>query len=229
MSVLNPSVSPGISIGYAVGSAAGRLRQITVRVSGRGDAHGSGAVWQKGLIVTNAHVAGSQSHVIELADGRRARGSLVARDPQLDLAALTLDMPFLPTASVRSAGKCRAGELVIAVGNPIDGERAVSSGIIHRPAGRYAFLLADIRLAPGNSGGPLSDAEGNVIGINSAIINGLGCAVTSDAVLKFLKAAGLSDPTPAAKTHRRGPGMAGYPADQGSFNQGQFAGIQEEA
>lgn len=204
MSTLNPAVSPGISIGYAVSSVADWLRQITVRVSGRGGSHGSGVIWQKGLIVTNAHVAGSPSHAVEFADGRRARGRLVARDPQHDLAALAIDMPLLPAASVRSAGECRAGELVIAVGNPIDGEQAVSAGIIHRPPGKQPFLFADIRLAPGNSGGPLADAQGNVIGINSAIINGLGCAVTSDAVREFLKTAGLSD-TPPTKTNRRGP------------------------
>lgn len=193
MSTLNPAVSPGISIGYALSSVTDWLRQITVRVSGRRGSHGSGVIWQKGLIVTNAHVAGSQFHAIEFADGRVARSRLVARDPQRDLAALAVDMPFLGIACVRSARECRAGELVIAVGNPVDGEQAVSTGILHRSAGKSPFLLADIRLAPGNSGGPLADAYGNVLGINSAIINGLGCAVTSDAVVKFLKTAGLAE------------------------------------
>ena len=194
MSSLNPAVSPGISIGYAVASVAEWLRQITVRIKGRGGSHGSGVIWlPEGLIVTNAHVAGSQAHDVEFADGRRTGGRLVARDPGRDLAALAVDLPFLPSATVRSARDCRAGELVIAVGNPIDGERAVSTGIIHRPAGKRPFLFADIRLAPGNSGGPLADAQGNVIGINSAIINGLGCAVTSDAVREFLKTAGLAE------------------------------------
>ena len=213
MGTLNPAVSPGISIGYALSSVAGWLRQITVRVSGRGGSHGSGVLWQEGLIVTNAHVAGARSHVVEFADGRRARGRLVARDPQCDLAALAVDVPFLSAASLRSARQCRAGELVIAVGNPIDGEQAVSTGIIHRPAGRHPFLLADIRLAPGNSGGPLADAHGNVIGINSAVINGLGCAATSDAVCEFLKTAGLSV-TPPAKANPRGPRTDDHPANQ---------------
>ena len=192
MSTLNPVVSPGISIGYAVASVAEWLRTVTVRIKGRGGSHGSGVIWlPEGLIVTNAHVAGSPTHEVEFADGRRARGRLVARDPQRDLAALKVDLPFLPAASVRSARDCRAGELLIAVGNPIDGERAVSTGILHRPAGKRPFLFADIRLAPGNSGGPLADAEGNVIGINSAIVNGLGCAVSSDAVREFLSNSGI--------------------------------------
>jgi serine protease Do len=198
MSTLNPVVSPGISIGYAVASVAEWVRKITVRVTlrgrARGEPHGSGVIWRpEGLIVTNAHVAGSKALEVEFADGRHAQARLLARDPQRDLAALAVDVPFLPAASVRSARDCRAGEMVIAVGNPIDGERAVSTGIIHRPAGQRPFLFADIRLAPGNSGGPLADAEGNVIGINSAIINGLGCAVTTDAVLDFLSAAGIAE------------------------------------
>jgi serine protease Do len=197
MSTLNPVVSPGISIGYAVASVAEWVRRITVRVmrgGGRSVSYGSGVIWRpEGLIVTNAHVASSKVLEVEFADGRRANGRLLARDPQRDLAALAVDMPFLPAAPVRSARDCRAGELVIAVGNPIDGERAVSTGIIHRPAGHQPFLFADIRLAPGNSGGPLADAQGKVIGINCAIINGLGCAVTSDAVQEFLLAAGIAE------------------------------------
>lgn len=194
---MNPSTSSGISIGYAVGSVASWLRQITVRVNGARGAHGSGVIWlPRGLIVTNAHVAASQAHEIEFADGRQAQGWLLARDPGRDLAALAVNVPLLPSASVRSARQCRAGELVIAVGNPIDGEGAVSIGILHRRPGHQPFLLSDIRLAPGNSGGPLADAHGNVIGVNSAIINSLGCAVTSDAVEDFLKAAGLAGPNP---------------------------------
>src|SRR5438477_10289181 len=122
---MNPTTSPGITIGYAVNSVAAWLRQITVRINGRHGEHGSGVLWlPKGLIVTNAHVASSPTHSVEFADGRKTRGRLVARDPQYDLAALAVDAQFLPAASVRSALQCRPGELVIAVGNPIDGEGA---------------------------------------------------------------------------------------------------------
>ena len=191
---MNPLTPSGITIGYAVASVAAWLRQITVRVRGAHGAHGSGVIWMpRGLIVTNAHVAASQAHEIEFADGRNAHGWLLARDPQRDLAALAVDASSLPAASVRSARDCRAGDLVIAVGNPVDGEGAVSLGMIHCPPGKRPFVFADIRLAPGNSGGPLADAEGNVIGVNSAIIHGLGCAVTSDTVEQFLKAAGLAE------------------------------------
>ena len=193
---MNPPTSSGISIGYAVGSVAAWLRQITVRINGARGSHGSGVIWlPKGIIVTNAHVAHSQLHEIEFADGRKAQGRLLARDPQHDLAALAVNAPLLPAASVRSPRECRAGELVMAVGNPVDGEGAVSIGIIHRLADNRPFLIADIRLAPGNSGGPLADAHGNVIGVNSAVINSLGCAVTSDTVGEFLKASGITGAT----------------------------------
>ena len=82
---------------------------------------------------------------------------------------------------------------MIAVGNPWDADGAVSAGIVHRTVGTQPCVFADIRLAPGNSGGPLADAHGNVIGINSAIVGGLGCAVTSDTVAEFLLKAGLSE------------------------------------
>ena len=191
---MNPPTSSGITIGYAVGSIAAWLRQITVRVNGPNGSRGSGVIFSaRGLIVTNAHVARSRVHTIEFADGRKLQGWLVARDPACDLAAVAVGADHLPAASVRSASTCRAGELVIAVGNPMDGEGAVSTGIIHTPPGKRPFLFADIRLAPGNSGGPLADAQGNVIGINSAIVNALGCAVTSDAVQQFLQHAGLAE------------------------------------
>src|SRR5215469_11318588 len=107
MSDLNPAVSPGINIGYAVASVAEWVRKITVRVNVRdGDrlvSQGSGVIWHpEGLIVTNAHVAGSHKHEVEFADGRRAVARMVARDPQRDLAALAFDMALLPAASVRS-------------------------------------------------------------------------------------------------------------------------------
>ena len=194
---MNPATSSGISIGNAVGSIAAWLRQITVRVNGAHGSHGSGVIWgANGLIVTNAHVAGSQVHAVEFFDGRKLEAWLVARDLASDLAALAVGAHALTAASIRSARACRPGELVIAVGNPIDGAGTVSMGILHRLAGRRPFLFADIRLAPGNSGGPLADAQGNVIGINSAIIDSLGCAVTSDAVQAFLKAAGLWESRP---------------------------------
>lgn len=195
---VNLTPGAGISIGSAVGAVAEWLQRITVRVRGPNHSQGSGIVWRpEGLIVTNAHVAGSEVHEIELADGRSLQGWLVARDRKRDLAALAVNSSALPSPSIRSARTLRPGELVIAVGNPWDGTRAVSAGIVHHAAGAGPWLIADIRLAPGNSGGPLADAQGNVIGVNSMIVGGFGCAVTSDSVEVFLQRVHLANAMPA--------------------------------
>jgi serine protease Do len=191
---VNPSTSAGISIGSAVGAVGEWLRQITVRVNGSGNSHGSGVIWRsEGLIVTNAHVAGSHVHEVELADGRRVEAWLVGRDAKIDLAALAITPGNLAFARTRSAGTLRPGELLIAVGNPSDDIGAVSTGIVHHAVGELPWLVADIRLAPGHSGGPVADARGNVVGINSMIVNGLGWAVTSDTVQAFLQRIRLAE------------------------------------
>jgi serine protease Do len=177
-----------IQVGTSVRSVSDWLRSITVRIIGHGHSRGSGVLWNSGgLVVTNAHVANGRTHSVELSGGQRVQARMVARDPELDLAALTVNLTGLPAAFVRSACGVRPGELVIAVGNLWDGDGAVSTGIVHRAVADGAFLFASIRLAPGNSGGPLADSNGFVIGINSAIVGGLGCAVTSDTVQEFLR------------------------------------------
>jgi serine protease Do len=151
-------------------------------------------IWHpEGLIVTNAHVADAEVHGIEYPDGTRTDAWLVARDRKLDLAALAVQRRGLQSVSRRSARTLRVGEIVVAIGHPANGDGALATGIVHRPAGKSSWLLADIRLAPGNSGGPLADAQGNLVGINSMIIGGLGCAVTSDAVETFLRRAQLAE------------------------------------
>lgn len=189
---VNPAPLAGISIGNAISSIAEWLRQFTVRISS-GNSHGSGVIWcSEGLIVTNAHVAHSQVHDVEFANGTKTQGWVLARDRECDLAVIAVNLGGLPAAAVRSSANIRAGELVIAVGNPWDGEGAVSAGIVHRPTNK-TWIVADIRLAPGNSGGPLTDAEGNVVGINSMIVNGLGVAVGSDSVEAFLRRIHLAE------------------------------------
>lgn len=187
---LNPEVLAGIQIGISVSSVADWLRSITVRIGEPGSSRGSGVIWHSGgLIVTNAHVAIERRQSLEFGDGRRMVAQTVARDASLDLAALKVENCDLPAAFARSARGLRPGELVIAIGNPWDGDGAVSTGIVHRTSGQVTRIFANIRIAPGNSGGPLADANGYVVGINSAIMGGLACAVTSDAVRKFLRRA----------------------------------------
>ena len=91
----------------------------------------------------------------------------------------------LEAATAGDSAALRPGELVIAVGNPLGFAGALSTGIVHSSGARW--IHADVQLAPGNSGGPLANAHGQVIGVNTAIVNGLGAAVPSKVALDFLQ------------------------------------------
>ncbi len=177
-------------------AVAERLRQSTVLVRGRGLGSGSGVIWQSGgLIITNAHVAHGPRAVIEMWDGRAFDAAVKAKDPGRDLAALTVNADGLPAVEVGDSDALRVGELVLAVGNPLGLVGALSTGIIHAVGSlngpgnishAHRWVQADLRLAPGNSGGPLADARGRVIGINTMVAGGLALAVPSNAVADFL-------------------------------------------
>ena len=177
------------------GEVSERLRRATVQVrlaGGRGG--GSGVVWNaNGLVLTNAHVARGDALEVELWDGRRMPGEVTSRDPRRDLAALRIPAGGLEPCTPGDSSAVRAGELAIAVGNPLGFAGAVSVGVIHSTGalpgmGRQKWIRADVRLAPGNSGGPLANARGEVIGINTAIVNGLGVAAPSQSAIEFLRA-----------------------------------------
>jgi serine protease Do len=87
---------------------------------------------------------------------------------------------------VRDSRTLRIGEIVVAVGHPMGETGAVSLGIVHRIS-RADLVEADIRLAPGNSGGPLADASGKVVGINCMVANGMGVAIAAAAVGQFVQ------------------------------------------
>jgi serine protease Do len=165
---------------------AGALRRSTVQVRGRGPGGGSGVIWRDdGLVITNAHVARGQSATVELWDGRVAEAVVQSRDARRDLAALKFRAAGLQPAVAGNSSRLRPGELVFAMGNPMGFNGALTAGVIHS-AGRE-WIQSDIRLAPGNSGGPLADARGRVVGINTMIASGLGIAVPSRAVERFLR------------------------------------------
>jgi serine protease Do len=170
------------------GEIAERLRRSTVQIRphGREQGGGSGVVWSAGgLILTNAHVARTPAAEIELWDGRRLPARVSARDPRRDLAALRVEAGALEAVTPGDSGALRPGELVIAIGSPLGFAGALSSGIVHS-IGRQ-WIYADVRLAPGNSGGPLADTEGRVVGINTAIVNGLGAAIPTATALDFVR------------------------------------------
>src|SRR5262249_35653677 len=98
----------------------------------------------------------------------------------------------LPGATAGDSDSLRPGELVIAIGSPLGFAGALSTGVVHSVGriagmGRERWIGASVRLAPGNSGGPLADAHGRVIGINTAIMNGLGVAVPSNSAVDFVR------------------------------------------
>jgi serine protease Do len=179
------------SLDLDFGALAAKLRASTVRViDERGRGAGSGIVWNaNGLILTNAHVVRGASALVEDAGGRKLRARLVRRDPASDLAALQLEgAAGLVPASMRDSRTLAVGELVVAAGNPFGLVGAVTAGLVHRCNARW--VIADVRLAPGNSGGPLADAEGRVVGINSMVAGGLALAVPTAVVSAFLNAQG---------------------------------------
>jgi len=179
----------------AFGEIAEALRRSNVQVfsEGRDQGAGSGVIWHpSGLIVTNAHVVRSRQPQVLLADGRRYRAEILSRDLERDLAALRIPASGLPAPAVGDSNTLRPGELVLAAGTPLGFAGALATGIIHSVGkvagmGVQRWVCASVRLAPGNSGGPLADAEGRVIGINTAIVYGLGLAVPSRTVGEFLR------------------------------------------
>lgn len=169
-------------------AVAEALKRSTVQVQSSIFGGGSGVIWHfKGLIITNAHVIRGMRARVKLSDKRVLDAICVKRDTQRDLAALRVDATDLPAATIGDSDALKVGELVLAVGNPLGFVGAVTTGIIHATAlFPHRWVEADIRLAPGNSGGALADAQGRVIGINTVIAGGLALAVPSNTVERFL-------------------------------------------
>src|SRR5512134_1116447 len=140
---------------------------------------GSGIVWDaNGLILTNNHVVGRRTPIVLLQDDREYESRLVARDPDVDLALLSIDAANL-TPLKPVSGSPRVGEMVFAFGHPWGQRNTVTRGIVsalvsaqNRRGDTLPIVRSDAPLAPGNSGGPLVNANGEVVGINAMIIGG---------------------------------------------------------
>ena len=164
-----------------------------VQVLGKEGGRGAGTVWhQDGLILTNAHVVRDRALRVSLEDGRVMAARVVAVSNEHDLAALAVDAEDLPAISIGDSRSVKPGEVVFAVGHPWGLVGAVTSGIaigleLHEDSERE-WLAVNMQLRPGNSGGPLLDSRGRVIGIN-AIMSGpnVGLAVPSHIAKGFLK------------------------------------------
>ena len=168
---------------------------VQVRSWGRGT--GAGVIWDKdGLVLTNHHVVaggrrGARVRVV-LHDGRTFDAEILKRDRNLDLALLRISDGDLLAAPVGDSDALRVGELVYAIGHPWGRLGTVTAGIVsglgvvRRPGGRARYIQSDVALAPGNSGGPLLNARGEVVGINAMIFGRLALSIPSNAVVAWL-------------------------------------------
>jgi serine peptidase DegS len=141
---------------------------------------GSGVIVDaKGTIVTNQHViAGADSIRVQLADGRIANATVVGQDPDTDLAILGLEIGDLPVMPIGRSDTLRVGDIVLAIGNPYGLSQTVTQGIVSATGrGQLGlatfenFIQTDAAINLGNSGGALIDAHGDLVGINTAVLN----------------------------------------------------------
>lgn len=163
---------------------------------------GSGVIINRdGYVLTNHHVInGADEIVVLLADGREALARVVGFDTETDLAALKIDLPNLEPIGIGDSGRARVGDVVLAIGNPYGFGQSVSQGIVSA-TGRYGlrlatyedFLQTDAAINPGNSGGALIDANGKLLGINTAIYtqnggsSGIGLAIPADIAIRTMQ------------------------------------------
>jgi len=144
---------------------------------------GSGVIVSpEGYLITNHHVVdGADEIEVQLADGRQAQAQIVGTDPESDVAVLRIDLPRLPAMVFGNSDTLQVGDQVLAIGNPFGVGQTVTAGIVSA-LGRNQlgintfenFIQTDAAINPGNSGGALVDAQGNLVGINTAIFSRSG-------------------------------------------------------
>jgi serine protease Do len=178
-------------------SPAERLRsgvaQIVTGTNGTGGI-GAAIAWaDDGLFVTSAHVIRSPRMTVVTPDGRRVSGELVWQERRRDVALVRAPGAAMPPVRTADPSAMRPGSLVMAIGHPFGLVDAVSTGVLLQSVGELPlefdfegrslrWVQADVRLGPGNSGGPLADADGRVIGVAAMIVAGIALAVPAPEV-----------------------------------------------
>ena len=132
-----------------------------------------------GVVMTNAHVVdGADEVTVKLTDKRQFKAKVLGKDERSDIAVLKIDAAGLPFVRTGDVNKLRVGEWVIAIGAPFGLENTVTAGIVsakQRDTGQFVrFIQTDVAVNPGNSGGPLINMRGEVVGVNSQILSGSG-------------------------------------------------------
>jgi S1-C subfamily serine protease len=173
-----------------------------------------------GLILTNAHVVnGASTVMLTLATGEQLTGTVLGQDPSLDIALVYAESSVLKAVSLGDSDHVRPGEWAIAIGSPLGLDNTVTVGIIsaigrstddlNASASRYSgeFIQTDAAINPGNSGGPLLNEQGELIGINTAMLGGaqgIGFAIPVNAAKQFVQrlSASASSPTAPPATNR---------------------------
>lgn len=171
-------------------------RSMVLIQNGRSGA-GGGVIWERnGIVLTNNHVVPRERAKVTLPDGSEHPARVLARDPEIDLALLHVDVFDLPAALIADSRNVSVGELALAIGHPWGQRNFVTAGVVSgigkaqtRKRRRSVDIIrTDARLAPGNSGGPLVNAAGAVIGINTMVIGGdLGVAIPSHEASAFVE------------------------------------------
>ena len=174
-----------------------RVMPSLVIVRGHRFGAGAGMVWDSnGLILTNNHVVGRHNPIVILQNDHEYEARLLARDPDVDLALLSIDatdLTPLPPAPISP----RVGEMVFAFGHPWGQRNTVTRGIVsalihahNRRGEKLPVVRSDVPLAPGNSGGPLVNAKGEVVGINAMIVGGdQSVSIAASVATEFVKKA----------------------------------------
>jgi serine protease Do len=162
-------------------------------------------VGEDGLLLTNAHVVNRREAEVIFSDGRTAEADLLGYDESVDLAAFRVEDGSLPAIALGDSTSLQPGELVVALGDPWGIPGAATAGVVigtgaqwpEMPASGHEWVIASLHLRPGNSGGPLINAKGRLVGINTMMTGpDVGVAIPAHVIDAFLHSLVSSEATP---------------------------------